>query len=182
MDQFFNLIMNNMFIVIIVIAGLLKLFGGSKAKQNEQANEQQTQNTEQTERKSVFQQVKAEIEQQKQAQTLENERHRKETAAKSVKQHAQTVSLSVEEQRNAQLNRLKQSYQTASTNEQVERSSKQTSTTVSRSEITDSEKISLKLNKRLTQKGLIESVVMAEVLGSPRALKPYRNVASNRYR
>lgn len=41
-------------------------------------------------------------------------------------------------------------------------------------------KTNLSIAKNVSKKGLAESVVMAEILGPPRALKPYRNVVHNR--
>lgn len=38
------------------------------------------------------------------------------------------------------------------------------------------------VKKNMTKKGLAESVIMAEVLGSPRAVKPYRSIISERKR
>ncbi|MRH43084.1 hypothetical protein GH741_10345 [Aquibacillus halophilus] len=38
----------------------------------------------------------------------------------------------------------------------------------------------ISLNNHLTKRGLAESVIMAEVLGSPRSLKPYRSVMQNK--
>lgn len=183
MNDIFELIMGNMFIVIIIIGALIKLFSNSKAKENERTNNEQQSNEDHEESQSVFQQVKAEMEQQKKAQTLENERRSKEVAAEKMKQVTQSVgSVSVEKHRQAQVDRLKQGYQTASKAVDSEHSSGLSSLEPLRQETTGNDEISLKLNKRLTQKGLIESVVMAEVLGSPRALKPYRSVTSNRHR
>ncbi|WP_226036942.1 hypothetical protein [Aquibacillus saliphilus] len=41
-------------------------------------------------------------------------------------------------------------------------------------------KKNISIKRNLTKKGLAESVVMAEVLGSPKSLKPYRSVINNR--
>lgn len=182
MSDIFELIMGNMFVVIIIIGVLIKMFSSSKAKQNERNNEQQNerQNENPNENKppSVFQQVKSEIEKQKQAQTSENQRRQQQTTT----QPEPAVSQAVVDQREAQLNRLKKNNQTSSSNADNPHSGMQNRPKVTSQEITDDSIGEIKLSKRLTQKGLIESVVMAEVLGSPRALKPYRSVSSNRYR
>lgn len=40
----------------------------------------------------------------------------------------------------------------------------------------------ISVKKNITRKGLAESVIMAEILGSPRSVKPYRSVISERKR
>lgn len=181
MNDIIELIMGNMFVVIIIIGVLIKLFSGSKAKQNESTNEEQNENANQNKPQSIFQQVKSEIEQQKQAQTLENERRHKETVARSTNQSSQP-SQSVEQQREAQLNRLKKNHQATSIKADNSQSRMRNQPNIANQEISDNQIGPIKLSKKLTQKGLIESVIMAEVLGSPRALNPYRSVTSNRHK
>src|SRR5699024_3290182 len=70
--------------------------------------------------------------------------------------------------------RAKETYQTQYQNKKVD---------MERTKANEKEiEIGASLQKNLTKQGLAESIVIAEVLGLPQALKPYQNVAAQRKR
>jgi len=87
-------------------------------------------------------------------------------------------SKSIEQLRDEQLARLTHQYQSQSSVEledEVEKVTTHKSTnTISKEKYKKSE-LQKGLKGRLAKEGLIESVIMAEVLGPPRALNPYKN-------
>lgn len=194
--SFFDFIFDNLFIVAIVLIGLFNLFSGSvKKKVSEQ------------ERKSQQREVsRAPVEREHPSQRPSEAKPlgRFETVAERLEQKAEELGRKVErkiddfsqqqkpaksadEQRQEQMDRLKkeiqqrhtqiESRQIKKTNSSPTNESAHASETIDASEVDE-----LRLNQKLTTSGLIDSVVMAEVLGPPRAMQPYRNIAAKRQR
>lgn len=174
MDQLIDIIFDNPFFIIIIIGGLISLFKG-KAKQEEQQEQRQQQQPQQ---------------QSQQARRMPE--RPKPTIAKQTNDHRRTHSekqeaisnLSIEEHRAEQMKRFSDSLATnqhsgmtdrpkiadATREEEVQRLT---------SKYND-QKFKRQFENSLTNKGLINSVVMAEVLGSPRARRSYQTVITKR--
>jgi|SRR5699024_5944324 len=188
MDSFFDFIFGNFFIVIIIVVGLINLF--SKGKQaNDQTRERQERNTN-TERRPVS---SAEREQPKSLsevleQKVEQAKETFQQASNTYKDASDQLPKSIEEQRAEQYEELRRRMQTPQTNQQDR--SKDSSNLSAENKVKDVDsmeqttpkdlEVAYHLQRNLTREGLAESIVMAEVLGPPRALNPYRNVAAKR--
>lgn len=186
MSGFFDFIFGNLFFVIIAIGALLRIFGSSKKKEDERNTDQPMDQTNTEKPKSVFEQMKHEIE--KHTQQAEQQSKpapvRQQTTHSSSHRSKTHSSLSMEEQRSKQMEELRRRVSRSTVDEEDSHSglTKRRNEKSTQRSVSLSKNASVDLKKKLTREGLVESVVMAEVLGPPRALKPYRNVASNRYR
>ena len=168
MDTIINFILDNLFFVIIVLFGLINLFGRSQSEQSEERQKRERRPVP-TQRQNVPQQkVERRVEQQPlpvdRQETFEN---------------TTIETKSIEEQRQEQYERLRRQFQTDHSEADLQ-SVENFRSTVQTPEVqqtTQKENVPLILEKRLTQKGLIESVIMAEVLGPPKA----RQKINNRY-
>src|SRR5699024_11147944 len=110
-------------------------------------------------------------------------------ASNTYKDASDQLPKSIEEQRAEQYEELRRRMQTPQTNQQDR--SKDSSNLSAENKVKDVDSMEQKttpkdlevayhLQRNLTREGLAESIVMAEVLGPPRALNPYRNVAAKR--
>lgn len=99
----------------------------------------------------------------------------------------QTIDLeeesSIEDQRQKQLEKLAHRMDASLDPEEDEQYSsanlgtkKKEHKLVSDSSIVKQEKMKKRIRNKLNREGLIDSVIMAEVLGKPRSLKPYENI------
>lgn len=200
--NFFDFIFDNLFIVAIVLIGLFNLFSGSgKKKASEQ--QQQQQQEQKPSRREVFREMRErEHEHPSQRSAEAKPLGRLEGAAERIEQKAEELGRRVEqkiddvsrkqkpsetlaEQRQAQMERIQKELQQqhshthTSHSGQMERSIPAQTAPTSKSS-SESKAGELQLNKKLTTSGLMDSVVMAEVLGPPRAMQPYRNIAATR--
>lgn len=177
MDSFFSLIFENFFIVIIIIVAIVNIL--SKAKGESQSTTRTEQpNDNQKQRKTIQDVFEEKIEQAKDSY---------QQAKDTLTDEAETQAETIEEQRQKQYNQLKERIQTEQPMKTEEKEyQKQFEKRIGlakESQNEASEKVITNhalLQKKLTKQGLAESIVMAEVLGPPRALNPYQNVAMKR--
>jgi|SRR5690625_4491966 len=100
-------------------------------------------------------------------------------------QLAEEDQFSLEEQREKQLEQLATRMDTHLDSEPIDEEiskSNPSVVTTNTSEIPEVKRKQMKgrIQKRLNRDGLIDSVIMAEVLSKPRALKPYQNILTRR--
>lgn len=170
MEGFIDFIASNFVLLFIIITGLISLFK-NKSTQRTENNEPSNIPEPTTKKAQTNQQEKIDERMQETIQTL-----------------------STEEAREQQLERLKDKVSVDRqklSDEYVTKMSdglskpfpvKEYVSPIGNKEIvSDSDSLFKKeLKENLNQKGLMESIVMAEVLGPPRALKPYRSRLSDR--
>ncbi|MGM8213520.1 hypothetical protein ACLIBH_12155 [Virgibacillus sp. W0430] len=170
MEGFIDLITSNFILLFIIISGLISLF---KNKSNQQQENKEPSNVPKTYPKEV-----------------ETKQYKK------VEERVQDTiqSLSTEEQREKQLERLKDQVRgmsrresdqmTTSRNDQAFQSTavthKNNQLLTNKDKEADQTSLQKQITGRLNQKGLVESIIMAEVLGPPRSVNPYRPRISNR--
>lgn len=165
MDQLIELIFDNLFFVVIIIGAIFSMFKGKENKEEQQ------------ERQQVPQQIKTTPSVPKSNQP----RH--------VKTHAERkkaeLQLSVEEQRAEQMKQLAMNvgsqHTSISTISQVKPGDGRRSLEIN--DLTSNynhEKFKGNFKESLTKEGLVNSIVMAEVLGVPRARNPYQSVTAKR--
>lgn len=163
MESFFDFIFGNIFIVVIIIAGIINFLNRGKQAEKEEQRKQQTPRPA-----------------PKQRQNRDRRPVRAERPVQQARQTIKTVEEKVtntfEDQRQAQYDRLRSQYQTSGDNSH--------SVGIDKSKLQPIEekvsKVNVSLDKKLTPEGLIESVIMAEVLGPPRAHNPYQNLVVKR--
>lgn len=165
METIIDLIYDNLFFVIILLIGLINLLGGSKSDKKQNRERPQRRQVSPAERKT--QPATRKIEQKSRMTRAEQlEAEKKELETKSI-----------EQQRQEQFERLKQQFQSSYTLDEMEQINieSQNENQLSKSDSSPRQKelesVELKLENRFTREGLIESVIMAEVLGPPKARK-----------
>lgn len=182
MDQLIDFVFDNIFFVILVIGGIMGLFKGKEEEKEKQ--EQQTKKSHQTQR-----------ERQQQAKTSPD--RPRTTAVKQTKRYESVQrqaerpepNISAEEQWARQMQRF------AGTLDRKAENKDGHSGMINKEKIADlkreeevqklvskysHQKFKKQFTSSLTSKGLINSVVMAEVLGAPRARNPYQSVTAKR--
>ncbi|HLR72185.1 MAG TPA: hypothetical protein VK085_12245 [Pseudogracilibacillus sp.] len=164
MGGFFEFIFANFFIVIIIVAAIINFF--NKANKQEKKQERRRQ----VPKRQHIPDVRKE--------NIPRAERTVQQAQKQIDRTKESVTKSVDEQRQEQFDRLRRQYQTvADDKEHVEQKSRRSNM---ERQHAYQEQVDVKLEDRFTAKGLIEGVIMAEVLGPPRGLKPYKNIVSQR--
>lgn len=189
--NFLDFIFDNLFIVAIVVFGIINLFSRStKSNQTEQQQKQSrpTNNgppKQQTSRTNRSQKEETSPSSQRQGPILGRMAEKVENALDEItNQYEQTTpNETVAEQQKKQYDQLKKEVQheyAANTDEKNNKVFKQTehlrkTTKGSSHEVTDIDVKSL-----TNRKGLVQGMIMSEVLGPPRGLKPYRSIINER--
>jgi len=105
-------------------------------------------------------------------------------AEKFAEEKREPLQRTIEQQRQEQFDRLRSQFQSASqpdTEDIDEHHSSHLAKSMElQRESVKPTKVNVNLERKITPKGLIESVIMAEVLGPPRALNPYQNRLTKR--
>lgn len=171
MESFFEFIFANFFIVIIIVAAIINFLNRGRREENkqEQAPKQQRHRPTISDMRETYEQAKETI--------LETRQE--------LERKVQPIDQSAEDQRQEQYERLRSRYQPTlhtESKDQKKTMHMQSHSLHVEGEEVEYPEIKVNLDKKLTSKGLIESVIMAEVLGPPRALSPYQNIVSKRKR
>ena len=174
-ENLIDFVFNNLFIVIIVIAIVSNLISGSKKtrNQNEQKEADYSSSTGESETKEP-ETLESKIERnlKKFENIFEPEKVYEEKFSES--KPVEKKMTSIEEQRKKQRDALANRFQTMTdTDFSKDKRSLDLAPVMGQNKKTSITKKNLK--KRMTKKGLQESIIMAEVLGKPRSLKPYNS-------
>lgn len=173
MDSIIDFIFSNFLILFIVVGGLVKLISG-----NSKNSESDTKTTQP-------------VQSRRQSQERAGNRENRPNSTSKQSSSENTTSVSIEEQQQKQLERLagKAATSTVQNYDSLKEQSYDSDNrhTISKSSQNNKKeftknKIAVKrqLNKKISRNGLIDSVIMAEVLGAPRARKPYKSVITER--
>lgn len=172
-------IFDNMFLVIIIISGIISVLSGGK--KNEEAKKK---------RQSTPPQNRPQQRQQTAKSTMSHQPSRnKRVQPRAERQIYREESRpdisagSVEEQQKEQMERLRSRYQTASRGDLEDLADKFKDLVVERQNEEESlgkREMKKRVSGNLDGKGLVNGIIMAEVLGAPRAKKPYRNAIQAR--
>jgi len=165
MDGLIDLVLENPLFLIILIGGIVSLFKGK----SEQAEESES-TTNKPKPRSV--------------EDLFERAHQRERTRSTEKVRTEPISSkTIEELREEQMLRFAGQ---ADDDEDQQKNDEYTSRSSNRI-MEENTKVNHKkqafkqnFNKSLTRKGLVNSVIMAEVLGAPRARKPYQSVITKR--
>lgn len=165
MDEIFDFIFGNLFIVIIIIGAIIKLFG-SKSKQEDATQKEPP----------------ARVSNTSASQQRRPEQPVRERVTRSEQVSEQREHLTIEQHRAKQLEQLQRHHQSSRQEDRPHTGMHVEPTVSIVSKETTEDDVTIDLKDKLTHQGLIDSVIMAEVLGSPRALKPYQNISRARRR
>jgi len=162
-------ILENIFIIIVIISGIIGFFNSNDDKDQKK---QQKRPVPSKPRQST------------------NERTRQPRAESKVYRDepikSPVISASIEEQQKAQMDRLATKYSSLSESKIGELSNQVFSKSQLKEPIKDSqvrqERMKKQVVKNLGAKGLVNGIIMSEVLGPPRAKKPYQSVIKDRIR
>lgn len=174
MEELISALLKNPFLVLLLLGGLFSMFKGKSGQDKEEKQVPRRQRSDGQQRKrptSISDTIR------KTMKTLEQEVQKSEQPQKKPVQ-----TMSVEEHRKEQLQRL--SNQIASESSMHKESKSESQSIHSK---TDKQSVDQSHNEfkkvfkdNLTREGLTQSVIMAEVLGQPRSRQPYRSVVTNR--
>ncbi|WP_419893777.1 hypothetical protein [Oceanobacillus kimchii] len=159
-------IFENLFLVFVIISGIIAVLGDGKKK-----------NQEEQKRKTPP---------QKQSNSAPRTTQRQPRAEREVyaEQKRPTISAgNIQEQQQEQMKRIANKYSAQVQN--VEDLEKKDTSTILPTNKNENQGISQQEMKRrvtsnLSAEGLVNGIIMSEVLGSPRAKKPYRSVIRDR--
>lgn len=179
MESFIDFIFSNLFILIIIFAFIMNMM--NRAKKNSSKKQTERMPPQKTEKKNPLEDMFEEFnpleeifgktkqtEHKEAKEILENE--------PVLHEKQEGISSSFEQERQAQYERLRSQIQVSSTSVEDVKEFVSNTTREEREQQVEKAKsaTTISLHKNLTQQGLMESIIMAEVLGPPRAHKPYR--------
>ncbi|MFA1820451.1 hypothetical protein ACDX78_09755 [Virgibacillus oceani] len=173
MEALLELIFGNFFIVLLIIVGILGFLRDNAAKQKEEERKKRSRPTKPVPQASRNPQSSRDDSRTPVRDTLDRAR---ETVS----------SVSVEEQQKKQMEKLADRFNTRA-NEKLDEVQEGVST--GRSVLQEASKVDLSIEQEeikagvsqsLKGKGLINGIIMSEVLGPPRARKPYRSIITER--
>ena len=156
-----ELIFSNLFIVIIILGGLMSFFKENK-KQKEAAEKRRN------ERKTT--QTSQPL-----PGRMETNRPTQSRQQKSTKEKQAPSMKSIEEQRAEQLKRLRRTVSTIGNNEHTDQHKipKDIEKGLLRTQTKSRSQHQTPFQKKLTRTGLMDSIVMAEILDKPKSLRPH---------
>lgn len=189
METIIDFIFSNFIIVLIIIGGLAKLFGGDNQEQ-EKKQTNRTPRPVETRKQAPLPQGRAE-------KPNKRQRAKSETSSSPMGDTGSIgKAISVEDQQQKQLEQLAGKIQTETIqnfeelpNQMNNEHFRSISSAITNSKTASpaeqyhnkhKKEVKRQMKKRLSKEGLMESVIMAEVLGPPRARKPYKSVISER--
>lgn len=190
MDELINLIFENPFLLFIIIAGLVSFFNRMKASSRDRNGGEQPSAERDGEdskpKQSPVREMMKRLEEMAESLDPDVPTQEQSAEAQTIEEKPKSTPgmSSFEQQREEQYKHLQKQYQSAQSEAASEHRKNLDSpifndAQMMKGKIEENEISSTKINikSRLNKSGLIESVVMAEVLGPPRARKKY----SNRY-
>lgn len=173
MEDFIDFVLSNIFILVIIVGGLINLLSGRKKE--ERKAERRRQLLEERRRRQREQQK----DEQKRPDIEDTPTYVSEHSFEQpIEQQVENVEMTgdFEQQRQAQYERLREQIQASSMFDADDEEMIKTRTNEYTSTDTGKQRSSQLhlLNESLNRKRLMESVIMAEVLGPPRAYKKHR--------
>lgn len=181
MEELIELVLGNPLILLLLVGGLISLFRNKESANKNEApgSNQQTGDQDQPKKPSLFGDFLERMEDSLTDGEEETQPEPKPKAKPSPSLRSQTR----EQTKSAHEKRMEQMQNISN---QIESGSYQGASDVSRMEVTrvpsqanvdvshHTHKLRKEMKSRLKKKNLIDSVIMAEVLGDPRSKKPYQ--------
>lgn len=176
MGGFLELIFDNIFVVIIIISAIMGLFG----KKSEEAEKQKQQGNRPKPAPNPVSRSQRNV--RPEANRTTGSKQTKSNVPQSSKPMVSTIS--IEEQQKAQIERLKNTFNSVENNAIDDISHHAFVANPITKSINELSKEQANYKKQirtnLTRKGLVNGIIMSEVLGSPRARNPYQSIVEQR--
>lgn len=187
MGDFIELILGNPLLLLLIIGGLASLF--SKKEKESEKQSQSSQRSEQTnsqsepKRPSRFEDFMGKIEDA----LSDDEPEKRHKPQPSTTREASQPSLSADEKRMQQMQRLSDqikdgTYETKDASDSRRLSKKNSRIQVDVEGNPNVDVLRTQVKKRLHKRKLMDSIIMSEVLGEPRSKKPYQRKNMNKHR
>lgn len=178
-------ILDNLYLVIIIVFGIISFLSNSGKKQEEQEKKQSRPPNNPTQTRQRQQRSSSQgAGTQQQAQTQrKREQPRAQRQVYKEGERPDISAGSIEEQQKKQMERMANRYQTSSQEnlEDVEQNFNDLKVDRKSEENAPGRtEMKKRVSGNLDGKGLVNGIIMAEVLGSPRAKKPYRSIVQRR--
>lgn len=184
MGSLFDFIFSNPLFLIIIIGVLAKLFQSKSKSKTASENGENKRPSVRTILEEAFNEETIEKAKRTVEDTIKSVTNEPERTIKNPSQNGneakQSYTSTIGETHQEQLDRFKKQYQASSDDDTIEQYSPFNRMVNDQAVHSQSDVSIGKLNVKLTQKKLIESVIMAEVLGPPRAMNRYENIALKR--
>ena len=190
MGEILEFLFENIYILIIIISAIIGFFSGDKKEQKQKEKPKPVRPVRpkpvlsRTETRNATTSRERTIDRTNKQEVLTTKLEPKETTTSTTK-----MSDAIEMEQQAQFERLQERLGTVQSSEVqydnfITDQDLTTSKALQKSNDYSEEQKVLKNNLRssLRNKGLINGIIMAEVLGKPRALKPYQSVIVERYK
>ena len=180
--NFLDFIFDNFFIVLIIAFGIINLFSrGGKSKTQEQRRQQEQPGKPASSR---MERAERESQEEPKGSVLGRMAQSMESAFEEISGQfeQEKPQETIADQQRKQYEQLKKEVQ----NEYAEYTDEESHKTLKKKSVKKqhkghSEKVeNADLEHLMTRKGLMQGVIMSEVLGPPRALKPYRSITEQR--
>ena len=185
MGEIIEFIMGNMFLVIIIISGIIGFLSNNKEEQKKQ---QQRKSQQQRPRapKPAYEPNPTPTPTPSGPREAKPRQKVYQTKTKTNEEDL-TMTSSIADEQQAQMERLEEKYGITSTDltdqDLVSQGLNLGESLVNTKDLTEEQEVLKKdLRKSLRNKGLINGIIMSEVLGKPRSLKPYESVILERYK
>lgn len=177
---FLDLILDNIFLIFIIISGIIGFLGSNKEEQKKKQRPVKT-NTPQRQPVPAPSRTRTETK-----RPIESPRRQAEQPAKPQV----TVADSIEAEQKVQMERLQERFgrstspdEKAVTSNQIGQDLTESGSLQPAKYFSEEQEILRKdIRKSLKNKGLINGIIMAEVLGKPRSLKPFESPTLERYK
>lgn len=197
MGSFFEFIFGNLFLIIIIISGIVGFI--SNNKEEEKKKERPLRPAGRQSRPATPSPSRSRSTTGERRDLKENDRTKPEPKEQSV-MTIDSDSDAIGGEQQAQMERLQRKFGGVPTPSDAQKEAVDAVREngidlefIKRQQLEKMENVSKELSEQqkvlkkdirgsLRKKGLINGIIMAEVLGSPRALKPYKSVTSERYR
>lgn len=186
MNEIFEFIFANFFLFFIILAGLLSFLRNMLANQPKQKDTKETTKEDGSPLRDVVKRLEEMVETfENQEQTIPQRTEEKLDPIAKEESAADRTFQSIEDeskrQYEEQYNRLKEQYQSISQTSETSINETESRTLHANEKLissrkTNKEEINIELNTRLNREGLIESIIMHEVLGPPRARRKHHRL------
>lgn len=168
--------------LLLIIGGLISLFRRKEGEQSNETSERREQTSQdQQSKRSPFEDFIGKIE-----EALSDD-SQEETVQPTRQREATEQTVSAHDQRMEQMQQLSEQIESGEYQERIRE--KQPASELRRQFASSDvhlnrleRKLRSDVKKRLSKKSLIDSIIMAEVLGEPRSRKPYENRNLNRHK
>ncbi|WP_085991869.1 hypothetical protein [Oceanobacillus senegalensis] len=163
MEGLFEAIFSNFFLILIVISGIIGFFRNNSGED----------------------QKKKQSNRPMRPETPSNRNQRADSHSKPINQSSPTMTMTVEEQQQQQMERLASRLKTNANqplddNTENPMINENLAGLSSHNYSKEQKELKRQIGTNLKGKGLIQGIIMSEVLGSPRGRSPYRNVIQKR--